>query len=100
MERAVQGQEPEALNKHAPFAYYFGSDGKCNFFVASSILGHFFNSICHGTVPDGIGKRAGQGCFRRYSRAAAAFVARSCRASKTTRSISSQGAGLPVQISN
>jgi hypothetical protein len=68
----------ESLQSHSLVAYYFGHCEKSNFFFSDGI----------GTLHFALAERFD------------AEFARSCKASKTTRSISSQGAGLPVQISN
>src|SRR5271165_5183445 len=64
----------EYLQSHSLIAYYFGHLQKCNFFFSERIVRLHFPLALR--------------------------CARSCKPSTTTRNISSQGAGLPVQISN
>src|SRR5215467_8920550 len=71
-------QPRKRLQSHFLIAYYFGHPTNCNFFFAKGI-GSFH--------------------FPPFERADRSF-SRSCSVRRTTRSISSQGAGLPVQISN
>ena len=56
-------QAGNALQSHLLYSYYFGHLSKCNFFLLSSIERHYFPVV--------------------------ARLERSCRASKTTRNISS-----------
>src|SRR5277367_5856610 len=67
-------KKPGTFTIDSLFGYYFGHHQNCNVFVANCI------GILHFPLEE--------------------VLARSCCASRTTRSISSQGAGLPVQISN
>src|SRR6202047_5692826 len=55
------GSRTGSAKHHAPFAYYFGLGGKCNFFVARRISDLFFNSGCAERLQNRAGNDAGHG---------------------------------------